>query len=245
MKDATNCATPACQISFTSYVRCLICRSVQDSRVLSGFAQIPIKDPACPTTSTVTLNQPCATGRECSTVWTTVLSTPTACGTGSVTSGPVVSTTVTKSTKTTTTTKSTPTGPIPDDACLPQPISDNLYGITVDPASAFTGSAAIAGVANDAVTPIGYKLIFRNRLASVSADKFLGVRTLGSYDPFTCADYCDKTTGCSAFNIFFERDPTLDPGEYCPDPPGTPNIKCTLWGVLLDSTMATNTGQGR
>lgn len=49
-----------------------------------------------------------------------------------------------------------------------------------------------------------------------------------------------------AFNLYFERDPTLDPNaQSCPNPPFLTNIKCVFWGVPVSKATATNDGQYR
>ena len=80
----------------------------------------------------------------------------------------------------------------------------------------------------------------------MNAPNYLTFVTLDKYEPLSCAAYCDKTNGCSAFNIYFERDPSKTPNaEDCPNPPSTTNIKCALWGNVVTSQQATNTGQWR
>lgn len=73
----------------------------------------------------------------------------------------------------------------------------------------------------------------------------MGYYTLTSYSPNACANYCNQATGCQAFNIYFERDPTLNPADACPNPASTTNIKCTLYGSQINSASATNMGQYR
>lgn len=44
--------------------------------------------------------------------------------------------------------------------------------------------------------------------------------------------------------LVFERDPTVAPDtEDCPNPPSQTLIKCSLFGGLLDASLATNSGQ--
>ncbi|KAG9614012.1 hypothetical protein KCV04_g16668, partial [Aureobasidium melanogenum] len=82
--------------------------------------------------------------------------------------------------------------------------------------------------------------------ASLNANKYMGLWTLTSYDTIGCASLCDKTTGCEAFNMYSERDPTLDPNNTnCPNPQSLTNYKCTLWGAGVFSTQAKNFGQWR
>lgn len=70
--------------------------------------------------------------------------------------------------------------------------------------------------------------------------------TLSTYDTLTCASKCDRDNRCVAFNVYVERDPSLDPNSVnCPMPASTTNYKCTTWGVPVSPEGATNTGQYR
>ena len=73
---------------------------------------------------------------------------------------------------------------------------------------------------------------------------FQGLYTLTSYDTLTCASKCDRASGCSAFNMYLERDPTVNASvQNCNNPKSTTNYKCTLWGAPVSSEEATNSGQ--
>ncbi|TGO55923.1 hypothetical protein BOTNAR_0234g00140 [Botryotinia narcissicola] len=100
-------------------------------------------------------------------------------------------------------------------------------------------------VASKAPTPQGYTLAFSELKGSTQTTSYLGYKTLKSYDTVECAQYCDQQDGCIAFNIYFERDPTVDPGYKCSNPPSTINYKCVKWGVQIKKETATNTGQYR
>ena len=126
-----------------------------------------------------------------------------------------------------------------------------------DTADAFINYDAFASAASDADEPSGYFNTFTNIHASSSAYEYLGFTTLSAYDTDSCAAYCDTIEGCSAFNICkclepiemssligfltladFERDPTLEPGPGCSNPPSSTVIKCVFWGgpVVPDNT---------
>ena len=60
-----------------------------------------------------------------------------------------------------------------------------------------------------------------------------------------CADACDSEKYCRGFNIYFERDPSVDPGSNCPNLSSTTNIKCSLYGYPVALKAATNMGQWR
>jgi hypothetical protein len=67
-------------------------------------------------------------------------------------------------------------------------------------------------------------------------------------DTQTCANKCNAINGCMAINIYFERDPTVDPGNGnsgCANPASTTNIKCVFWGGPVTSDNALNAGQYR
>ena len=80
--------------------------------------------------------------------------------------------------------------------------------------------------AQSAPTPDGYTNVFVNKQASLSASNYLGLYTLDAYDVLTCALKCDLVLGCSAFNLYTERDPSVDPDSpSCNNPPSTTNYK--------------------
>jgi hypothetical protein len=94
--------------------------------------------------------------------------------------------------------------------------------------------------------PQGYSLAFSNLNASSQTTSYLGFKTIDSYDPAQCASICDQQVGCIAFNLYFERDPTLSPNTTnCPNPPSLTNIKCVRWGVNVAAATAQNTGEHR
>lgn len=101
-------------------------------------------------------------------------------------------------------------------------------------------------MANNAPTPYGYASGFTNLGASLQASNYMGLWTLTSYDTVACASKCDQASGCAAFNVYVERDPTLNVNAAsCPNPPSTTNYKCTLWGAPVSSAEATNSGQNQ
>lgn len=46
-------------------------------------------------------------------------------------------------------------------------------------------------------------------------------------------------------NIYFERDPSVEPGSGCEDPSSVTLIKCAYWGSSIDKSNAVNDGQWR
>ena len=116
---------------------------------------------------------------------------------------------------------------------------------TPDTPAAFSADPYFADEANHAQTPSGYTEVFKNLNGSVNGNVYMGLNTLTAYDPSQCAALCNAATGCVAFNLYFERDPTLNPATGCDNPPSLTNIKCTLWGADVTAAMAVNTGQSR
>ncbi|KAI0376803.1 hypothetical protein F5Y04DRAFT_273547 [Hypomontagnella monticulosa] len=128
-------------------------------------------------------------------------------------------------------------------ACQPNPTGAGPVP-TPDTDGAFLSLRAFARIARQAPTPTGYNETFQNLHARVEAYGYLGFNTLSSYDTQNCASQCDNIwRGCIGFNIFFERDPSLNPGQGCQNPPSTTNIKCIFWGGTVSRETATNDGQ--
>ncbi|KAL9115553.1 MAG: hypothetical protein Q9187_007292, partial [Circinaria calcarea] len=65
--------------------------------------------------------------------------------------------------------------------------------------------------------------------ASTQQAGYMGLYTLSSYDTIKCQQYCDTAPSCYAFNMYMERDPSVDPADDCPNPPSITNFKCTLY----------------
>jgi hypothetical protein len=80
--------------------------------------------------------------------------------------------------------------------------------------------------------PEGYSLNFTNLHAPTSTSSYMGYTNLNSHGTNQCAHFCNQQTRCVAFNLYFERDPTLDPSaQSCPNQSSLTNIKCVFWGV--------------
>ncbi|KAH0032034.1 hypothetical protein KCU78_g2666, partial [Aureobasidium melanogenum] len=114
-----------------------------------------------------------------------------------------------------------------------------------DTDTAFLSSTDLSAAANNAVTPNGYYNTFTNLQGSSNSYGYLGFTTLASYDVQACASKCDTILGCSGINIYFERDPTLEPADACPNPASTSTIKCVFWGGYVAAANAKNKGQWR
>ena len=97
-------------------------------------------------------------------------------------------------------------------------------------------------IANGAATPQGYSLSFVDLHGSTESPTYMGLYTLEKYDTIKCQQLCDAAQYCSGINIYIERDPSVDPGTGCDDPPSIANYKCTLFGAHVTEASATNLG---
>ncbi|PSK60141.1 hypothetical protein B9Z65_1039 [Elsinoe australis] len=129
--------------------------------------------------------------------------------------------------------------------CLPQPTG---YGYVSNPdtAAQFLADPVFSSQAAAAPVPAGYTKIFENLNASSQAYGYLGYSTLKSYDTATCGAKCTKIKGCMAFNLYFERDPSVNPDSNdCANPASVTQIKCVFWGGPVTKWNALNKGQFR
>lgn len=150
----------------------------------------------------------------------------------------------------------------PLDPCAPQP---DGYGPVASPdtPAAFLANNQLHTLAQQAPktiasTTCGYEYvqIWQDLDASASGDAYISLRKFQTYDAVKCAAACDQTTDCQSFNVYAERDPSLNPtdndssmpsvwGYDCPNPPSMTVFGCTLWGSNLTVADATNTGSMR
>ncbi|KAI9851590.1 MAG: hypothetical protein M1838_003302 [Thelocarpon superellum] len=131
-----------------------------------------------------------------------------------------------------------------NDPCGIQPAGSGPVP-TPDTAEAFLADTELQQASLNATTPDGFEVAFSNLQASVNGNIYLGLTTIASYDPETCAQLCNAKDGCQGFNIYFERDPSLNPADGCSDPPSVTDVKCTLWGGGVTEAMANNAGEDR
>lgn len=107
----------------------------------------------------------------------------------------------------------------------------------------FKNFVEFSNFAKNATTPANYTESFRDLQASSSVEgAYLTYSTLDSYNASECAASCNNRTGCEAFNIYFERQPTEDVGEDCPNPPASTAIKCVLWASGVNKENTNNNG---
>lgn len=113
-----------------------------------------------------------------------------------------------------------------------------------DTAAAFTANKAFsaAATAPSSAAPQGWYQTYSNLKAATTTTNYLGYVSLTSYSVSQCLAACSAVTGCVSANIFYERDPTVDPAAACPNPASTTTIKCSLWGSYAWSSTATNQG---
>jgi hypothetical protein len=102
---------------------------------------------------------------------------------------------------------------------------------------------AFASSASAAAAPTTYTSVFTNLQGSTQQNGYIGLYTLKTYDPSLCAAKCNAVPLCESFNLYFERDPTVDPNDIsCANPASLTNIKCTLYGYPISGATATNVG---
>lgn len=96
--------------------------------------------------------------------------------------------------------------------CSPEPAGVPGYVNDPDTPDTFLANPGYSNAANGAATPSGYSIVFQNQHAAATDPGYLGVESLQSYDPAYCAQQCNSGPwpGCKSFDIYFERDATLD-----------------------------------
>lgn len=129
--------------------------------------------------------------------------------------------------------------------CYPQP-TGITYKSSPDTAEAFLADSYYSQQATAAQIPLGFNSVFSNTKASPNAPGYLGFTLLDTYDVQTCADKCNAISGCASFNVYYERDPSVDPNDSsCSNPPSVTNIKCVWWSSRISSDVNVNDGQYR
>ncbi|KAK6003873.1 hypothetical protein QM012_008723 [Aureobasidium pullulans] len=128
-------------------------------------------------------------------------------------------------------------------ACDPQ--ATGVYTYQTDSPSAFSADPRWASLASNAPVPTGYVQTQTNANGANIAYGYLGYHNLESYDTNACANFCTTTLGCMAFNVYIQRDASLEPAPACSSPSSVIYAICALWGSPLSSDSATNTGSMR
>ncbi|KAG8629348.1 hypothetical protein KVT40_003213 [Elsinoe batatas] len=127
-------------------------------------------------------------------------------------------------------------------------VQDVQYGYVPSPnnPTGFLTDAKLAKISKDNTPyPAGYTTNFTNQYGSLFANNYITYTQLPTYNISQCAAFCDATSGCQAFNIYFERDPIQDPGSACPNPTSSTMIRCALWGSQVSTSQAGNIGEWR
>lgn len=132
--------------------------------------------------------------------------------------------------------------PVKRQSCQAQPLGAGPVP-SPDTAEAFLAYADFAAAASAAPVPDGYYQTFSNLAASTSAYGYLGYTTLKAYDTAICASKCNDVSGCSAFNIYFERDPKVVrisplPLPYPPPPRSPLSTRAVYLGTYITNPHA-------
>lgn len=115
-----------------------------------------------------------------------------------------------------------------------------------DTADAFEANTDYSNAALTAPTPKGYVLAYANQTgSSEGVYGYMGYSVLDSYSTTTCSARCDAIVGCSSFNIYYERDPSVDPTASCSNPSSQTVIKCVYYGGPVTAASTTGVGQWR
>ena len=103
----------------------------------------------------------------------------------------------------------------PSQACCAQPFGSGPTGLSD---TQFQQAGTFTAMAHSSPTPENYTAVYRSLNGAASQPNYMGLYVLQSYSPTQCGQYCSGASGCLGFNIYAERDPSLNPGPNCPDP---------------------------
>ena len=130
-----------------------------------------------------------------------------------------------------------------DNICQPQPKGIS-YKLVADTANAFVAEKYFSKVAKAAKVPMGFASVFSDTKASPNAPGYLGFTLMDTYDVNTCANKCNAIKDCTSFNVYYERDPSVNPNDAsCSNPPSSTNIKCVWWSSAISPEVNINNGQ--
>ncbi|KAI5239551.1 hypothetical protein E4T47_09330 [Aureobasidium subglaciale] len=131
--------------------------------------------------------------------------------------------------------------------CAAQPSGANsVPAYSPDTAGVFADNAYFPSIASAAPSIPGYTQAFANKQASSNAFGYMGFDTFDTYDVTTCAQRCTAKRGCVSVNMYFERDPSVNPDDAsCSNPPSVTMIKCAYWGGPVTEANTVNKGQPR
>lgn len=133
------------------------------------------------------------------------------------------------------------------DGCAPQPGGNGPVPGDGSVAAYTASTNALRAKAQAATAPAGYTESFKDKTGSSQQIGYLTYKNIdsGDYDVKACADFCDSEKYCLGFNIYYERDPSVDPAAACPNPAPITNVKCSIYGYNVAAKAATNQGQWR
>ncbi|KAF1945012.1 hypothetical protein EJ02DRAFT_65610 [Clathrospora elynae] len=133
------------------------------------------------------------------------------------------------------------------DACASQPGGAGPVPGDGSVAAYLDSTNDLNKAAQSASTPSGYTKSFTDLMASTEQIGYLTYKNIesGTYDVAACAAFCDSEKYCLGFNIYYERDPSVEPAAACNDPPPITNVKCSIYGYPVAAKSATNQGQYR
>lgn len=124
-----------------------------------------------------------------------------------------------------------------------------MYTYTPSPnnATGFIADTNMANFAASALAPLNYTRAFAGAVGSLYSTNYLGYYQLATYDVTACSALCTSTSGCVSYNIYHERDPSLNPGPGCLDPTAGVSVRCALWGSATSygQSQAQNLGEWR
>lgn len=123
--------------------------------------------------------------------------------------------------------------------------SANTYVPSPNTPLQFSIDTVIGNISLAAQAPAGWTRQYVGLSASFEDDAvYLGYTQLANYDAGACANFCTaQFPSTSAFNLYFERDPSQYPGPNCPNPTGALNAKCACFGAQIGLTTADNYGE--
>ncbi|KAF4554306.1 Hypothetical protein D9617_4g000590 [Elsinoe fawcettii] len=120
------------------------------------------------------------------------------------------------------------------------------YVPTAKDAAGFITDSYMTGLGRGQINyPPGYTLAFSDQYATPNGNSYITYYQLSSMNATACAAWCDSTANCKAFNVYFERTPSVFPGPGCANPTAASSVRCALWSSALNTTQLTNIGQWR
>ncbi|OQN98591.1 hypothetical protein B0A48_15854 [Cryoendolithus antarcticus] len=130
--------------------------------------------------------------------------------------------------------------------CTPAPLGSGPIS-SPDTLQSFLTDPQFTSLALSAPSASAYAQVFSDLNASNSNANggSLGYTLLPSYSPPTCASACDARTGCVAFNLYFQREPSVLIGDGCESQgvASTTWIVCALWSGAVSREGAVNEGE--